>query len=151
LPHEIVESEQDTPQIGGYTYRRSRSIVMLFAPLDAHEVRQERLRSSRSRCRWLIQALTVELKAPITELRLADSVGIVAGLSNRLIPLSLVMRADANWRLTARDFFDGPHSLTSGDKLLRCQVPERAVWSARIVVDAQASSMKAFSTGLPGR
>ena len=38
------------------------------------------------------------------------------------------------------DFFDGPHSLTLGDKLVRCQVPERAVWPARIVLLSQVGN-----------
>jgi hypothetical protein len=43
LPRDVVESEEYAPTIGGYTSRWSRSVVMLFAPLDAHEVRQARL------------------------------------------------------------------------------------------------------------
>jgi len=35
-----------------------------------------------------------------------------------------------------RDRFDGPHSLTLGDELVRCQVPERAMWASLSVVDA---------------
>ena len=35
-----------------------------------------------------------------------------------------------------RGRFDGRYSLTLGDELVRCQVPERAVWATLIVVDA---------------
>ena len=41
-----------------------------------------------------------------------------------------------------RDRFDGPHSLTLGDELVRCQVPERAMWASLIVVDAPGFDLR---------
>ena len=41
-----------------------------------------------------------------------------------------------------RDRFDGPYSLTLGDELVRCQVPERAVWASLIVVDAPGFDLR---------
>ena len=82
-----------------------------------------------------------------------DSSGIWSGVSRNVrvraivsFPVKRTVRKETGRRLTLvplrdrlqleRRTFKGPILLTLPDELVRCQVSERAVWAALIVVDA---------------